>query len=64
LEAFKDAPFQWDVGLPPVRKGKQVVEFATRTGRRKLAKGTNAGDLLVGDAPVNSDAGLGKGRVR
>jgi len=29
LEAFKDAPFQWDVGLPPVRKGRQVVEFET-----------------------------------
>ncbi len=29
LEAFKDAPFTWDVGLPPVRNGKRAVEFET-----------------------------------
>lgn len=29
LEAFKDAPFKWDVGLPPTRNGKRVVEFET-----------------------------------
>ncbi|MBE3063963.1 MAG: sugar ABC transporter substrate-binding protein [Spirochaetes bacterium] len=29
LEAFKDAPFAWDVGLPPVRNGKRAVEFET-----------------------------------
>lgn len=29
LEAFKDAPFQWDVGLPPTRNGKRVLEFET-----------------------------------
>jgi multiple sugar transport system substrate-binding protein len=29
LEAFKDSPFAWDVGLPPVRNGKRSVEFET-----------------------------------
>jgi multiple sugar transport system substrate-binding protein len=27
LEAFKDAPFHWEVAMPPVRKGKRVAEF-------------------------------------
>lgn len=29
LAAFKDASFTWDVGLPPTRNGKRVVEFET-----------------------------------
>jgi multiple sugar transport system substrate-binding protein len=29
LAAFKDAKFNWDVGLPPLRNGKRIVEFET-----------------------------------
>jgi multiple sugar transport system substrate-binding protein len=29
LAAFKDAKFNWDVGLPPLRNGKRALEFET-----------------------------------